>query len=270
MMRFNKKKEKTTFLSVVLYKGLLIVLLTVGLWADLVKESEPNSTILQPDQFSMGSTLAGAIEAKDTDYFHFTAVNTVPDWIKIELVNRSTTLRPGMTLYNGKKAQMTYHYQDTSGADLSFSYVAAPKEVFYLQVYSRSGTIGQYHLKMTPQQAYDRLEPNDTAFDATKVSLDKAVTANIMYKADTDYYQVRTVQGGGKKVLVTIENGSTTLRPGVTIYDRKKAQITYGYEDTSGGDLEKSFECKPGEKYYIQVYSRSGTVGKYRLTVQQQ
>lgn len=54
-----------------------MVLLTVGLWANLVKESEPNSTILQPNEFSMGHTLAGAIDAKDTDYFRFTAANSV-------------------------------------------------------------------------------------------------------------------------------------------------------------------------------------------------
>jgi hypothetical protein len=256
---------ETTVLSAVLFLSLTIVLQAAGVEV----EKEVNNTILQPNTISMGTPVAAAIEAKDTDYFRVAYPGKVTDWIKVEVINRSTTLRPGITLYNSKKAQMTYHYQDTSGADLSFTYVASPNQSFYLQVYSRSGTTGKYHLKVTPQGAYDQFEPNDTAFDATKVSLGKSVTANIMYKSDSDYFQVVTAAGGKKKVRVTIENGSTSLRPGVTIYNRKKAQVTYAYEDTSGGDLEMSFDCTPGEKYYIQVYSRSSTTGKYRLTVEQ-
>lgn len=268
MMR-DKWKESKILLPVALITGILFMFTAVDLQAEQLAEKEPNNTILQPGPFSIGPTMAGAIEAKDTDYYTFTCENKVIDWIKIELVNRSTTLKPGLTLYNGKKSQLTYHYQNTAGADLSFNHIAAPGEVFYLQVYNRGNTTGKYHLKITAQKAFDSFEPNDQAFDATGIELAKAVTANIMYGKDVDFFKVNTSKSGGKKVMVSVENGSTTLRPGVTIFNRKKAQVTYTYENTAGADLEMSFDCVPGEKYYIQVYSRGDSTGKYRLAVKQ-
>lgn len=236
----------------------------------MVSEKEPNNNILEPNELPMNATLAGAIGAKDKDYFKVVSTNPVKDWVNIELANRSTTLRPGLTLFNSSKAELTYGYQDTSGADLTLKRVMDPGEVIYVAAWSRSETTGKYHLEVVAQKAYDEFEPNDKAFDAKKIPLDEGVAANIMYGKDVDYYQVRTSKEGGAKVLVTVENGSTTLRPGVTIKDRKKAEMTYRYEDTSGADLEMSFDCKPGEKYYIAVWSRSDTAGKYRLTVEQQ
>ncbi len=238
--------------------------------AGLVAEKEPNNTILEPNVLSMGSTMAAAISAKDADYFKVTSTTPHRDWVHIDLINRSTTLRPGLTLYDEKKSQITYTYNDTNGADITLKLVMAPKQVIYVQTWNRSNTTGKYHLKAMPQRAYDEFEPNDKAFDATKVPLGESITANIMDKADKDYYQVRSARGGGTKTVVLIENGSTTLRPEVTIFNRKKAQMTYKYDDTNGSDLELAFDSKPGEKYYVQVWSRGSTTGIYRLTVEQQ
>lgn len=238
--------------------------------AGLLVEKEPNNTILEPNELAPGTTLQATIKEKDTDYFRVVSTGTVRDWVKIDMVNRSTTLRPGLTLYDDKKAQMTYSYQDTGGADLSMKLVMAPGQVIYVQAWSRSDTTGDYNLKVTPQKAYDEFEPNDKAFDATKLTLGEGLTANIMDGKDTDYYVLKTAKDGGAKLAISVENGSTTLRPGATIYDRKKAQMTYWYQDTGGADLEKSQEVRPGEKYYIQVWSRSDTAGKYRLTVEQE
>jgi Mg-chelatase subunit ChlD len=236
----------------------------------LAAEREPNNSILEPNVLSMGSTMTAAISAKDTDYFKVTSTTPHRDWVHIDLINRSTTLRPGLTLYDEKKSKITYTYNDTNGADITLKLVMVPKQIIYVQTWNRSNTTGKYHLKAMPQKAYDEFEPNDKAFDATKVPLGESVTANIMDKGDTDYYQVRSAKGGGAKTVVLIENGSTTLRPGVTIFNPKKAKMTYKYDDTSGSDLELAFDSKPGEKYYIQVWSRSNTAGTYRLTVEQQ
>ena len=76
--------------------------------------------------------------------------------------------------------------------------------------------------------------------------------------------------GCGYKLLFYMENASTTLEPGLTIYNQKKVEVWRNHENTKGSDMEATLDCKPGEKYFVQVWGDDGTAGKYRLTVKQQ
>ena len=179
--------------------------------------------------------------------------------------NRSTTLAPGITFFNADKAQVHYTFNDTAGADLKYRFSTEAGDTHYVQVWRQGGSAGAYALTITPEGAYDRYEPNDGILQATQISAGAATEANIMDQKDTDYYQVTV--GAAGEVVAWVRNRSTTLAPGITLYNADKAQMNYTFNDTAGADLKYRFSADAGATYYIQVWRQGGNKGLYTLIV---
>ena len=233
------------------------------------QEKEPNSDLLNTNAIELDTWITGAItDPKDDDFYTFTTPGTHRDWYKIELENRSTTLKPNFQIYNADKAYITRQHNGTRGANLSHNFVAAPNTKYYIQVrnYDR-GTAGAYLLRVRPYEAYDAFEPNHTILEAKTISLNDPIEAGIMDAHDNDFYRFETGDAGGA-IVVTLENRSTTLKPSLQFYNGSKSYLGRAHNGTAGADVTYQVNGEPNAKYYVQVrnYDR-GTYGDYTLTV---
>ena len=236
--------------------------------ARAIREELGNNTILTATPIPLSTTVEARIAgSKDRDYYRFTAPARQRDILKVRLENRSTTLAPGITLFNADKAQMDYTQNDTAGADLKYQFSAAAGATYYVQVWPLHDSVGTYALTITPEEAYDRYEPNDGILEATQISVGTAIEAGIMDQKDRDYYRV-TVDAAGE-VVASVQNRSTTLAPGITLFNADKAQMDYTQNDTAGADLKYQFSAAAGATYYVQVWPLHGSNGLYTLTVGQ-
>jgi len=227
-------------------------------------ETEPNNIPAEANAFNFGDTVVAEIpDNKDTDYFKYTNNSKLRDVTEIHFENLSTTLAPSMTVYNQDKSKMFDSYDYTQGADKTFTIVAEPGAVYYFRVHFHKDA-GKYKFSVNNTKAYDEFEPNDRAFDATKLAVGNNVTASIMDKGDKDWYKVTGITGN--KLSVTFENGSTTLAPSMTFYNSKKVKIFDKYDYTPGADMIFDMDVVPNVPIYIQVHFHKGT-GEYRLTV---
>jgi hypothetical protein len=231
------------------------------------REAEPNNDILHANILPLSTTVLGDISStSDTDFFRFTAGHLPRDYYRISLKNLSPTLVPGITVFDQQKNQVFHDERDTAGAEFDHDFVPTPESMYYVQVWQRSNTIGPYSLTIAPQHRYDQFEPNDDIGSAKSIPIGKTIQANIMDPGDTDFYQVKS-GGAAGNLTVTLKNRSTTLSPGITVYDQQKNQLFYDARDTPGADFDRAFAAQPNTVYYIQVWQRSNTAGAYSLTV---
>jgi hypothetical protein len=230
-------------------------------------EVEPNNDIFHANILPLSTTVVAEISStSDTDFFRFTAGHLPRDYYRISLKNLSTTLSPEITVYDQQKNQMFYDYRDTVGAEFDHDFVPVPDSVYYVQVAGRGNTVGPYSLTITPLHKYDRFEPNDDIASAKSIPLGKSVEASIMDPLDSDFFQVKSGSAAGN-LTVSVKNLSTTLAPGITVYDQQKNQIFYDYRDTAGADFDRAFPVQPNTAYFVQIAGRGNTAGAYSLTV---
>lgn len=95
---------------------------------------EPNETILVAQKISVGTPIEAAImDGKDIDYFAFeTGSADGAHIIKVE--NRSTTLHPKLSFYNGSKTHLGSPRNETAGGDLTHELKTAAKSKYYVAV----------------------------------------------------------------------------------------------------------------------------------------
>ena len=236
--------------------------------AQVIREELGNNTILTATPIPLSTTVEARIAGnEDTDFYRFTAPAGQRDILKVRLENRSTTLAPGITFFNADKAQVNYTSSGTAGADLTYRFSTEAGDTHYVQVWRQGGSAGPYALTITPEEAYDRYEPNDGILEATRISVGTGIEAGIMDEIDTDYYRV-TVDAAGE-VVASVQNRSTTLAPGITLFNADKAQMGYTSNGTAGADLKYPFPADAGAAYYIRVWRQGGSGGLYTLTVGQ-
>jgi len=235
------------------------------------REAEPNNDINHTNLIPIGAKIAGSIsDPSDTDFFQFKTPPGPRDIYQASLENGSTTLHPGITVFDGNRHQLTSWEctSDEAIAHLDCQFSADAGSTYYVQVWQRNGTAGAYSLLVTPLKRYDTYEPNDDFSQARQISLGNTVEANIMDPADKDFYFLKTGTIAGK-LTATIENGSTTLHPAITVFDGNRHQLT-SWECTSDEALmrlECPFSAEAGSTYYLQVWPRSNTAGAYKLIV---
>ena len=212
----------------------------------IMREREPNDSILQANSISMSVPVVGEISTpNDTDYFRLDYDFKLRDVVLVQLENTSTTLVPKLTLYNSSKSQIQNTYDTTSGASLNFKFVAELGDDYYLEVSPFSESTGGYKLSVLPQKAYDEYEPNDDAISATPLGVGHGVTANIMDSKDVDWYRLTGISG--KSVTVSLDNRSATLRPSVSAFDSNRSQIdSQHYDSTPGANLKFVLPTDPG------------------------
>jgi hypothetical protein len=233
------------------------------------QEREPNDDGLATNGIKLGKWITASVgAAKDADYFTFTTPATHRDWIRLELLNRSTTLEPRLELFDAEKSSRGTAHKTTQGADVTYSFVATPSTPYVVRVSNYYGqTVGVYLLRVAATQAYDAHEPNDDILRAKRIAVGAPVTAGIMDKDDVDFFAVTSGEEEGV-LLATVQNRSTTLQPEVAVYDSTKALIGSKNNTTAGGDASYAFKVKPQTTYYVRVrdYYTSAN-GAYTLTV---
>ena len=233
------------------------------------QESEPNNDILTTNGLTLDTWVTASIgEGKDNDYFVFTTPKERRDLMRIELQNRSTTLDPRIRLYDAQKTHLGDRYKTTSGADLTYDFIAAPDTTYIARVsnyYNKNP--GVYLLRVVATKAYDEFEPNDDILHATSINMDDEVNAGVMDGGDGDYYKFETGSGDAK-LVVKVANTSTTLHPQITMFDANKRNLGSQYNTTAGGDISYTLKAAPDAAYYVRVRDYYGKHnGTYTLTI---
>lgn len=233
------------------------------------KEREPNDDGLTTNGIALDAWITAAIgTGKDADYFAFTTPETYRDVVRVELKNRSTTLEPRIELFDGERTSRGAVHKTTHGADLAYEFVAAPDTPYLVRVSNYYGdSTGVYLLRVRAMKAYDMHEPNDDILHAKPIAPGKSVEAQIMDKADVDFFTFRAGASEGR-MQVAVENRSTSLQPEIAVYDSAKALIGSANNTTAGGNASFSFKAKPDARYYLRVRDYySSAAGAYSLTV---
>jgi hypothetical protein len=110
---------------------------------------EPNDTIIQATPIGVGAPVAaGIMDADDFDYYRVTAPAGIAK-MHVLLDNRSTTLAPSMTLYDGRKSKFYYAYDGTQGANLDLDQAVKPSADYYVLVDKYGNSAGEYALTVS-------------------------------------------------------------------------------------------------------------------------
>lgn len=221
---------------------------------------------------SINTKIAGAIsEGSDTDFFQFTVPQGPRDIYQVSWENGSTTLRPGIAVFDANRHKVRGDWDCASGEALAHTeclFSADAGSTYYLQVWGVSGTTGTYSLIVAPLKRYDHYEPNDEISQAKPISVGSAIEANIMDGQDTDFYVLKA-EGSAGKLTASLDNSSTTLHPGIGVFDANRHQLKGGWDCASQeaiAHLECSFPADADSTYYVQVWG-GGTAGAYKLIV---
>ncbi len=230
-------------------------------------ELEPNNEPSQANVLPLEKAVAGNIpDEQDTDFFLITTPAKYRDILQVKIENQSTTLRPGLRIFDGNKAGLSGNHNETPGANLEHTFPVPPDSRFFVQVYGDYRTTGRYTLTVKPLKKYDAFEPNGDILHAAHIDIGKEISGDIMDSDDTDFYHFKT-NAEGTAVKVHIENQSTTLRPGIRIFDSNKSALSANHNETPGANLEHSFPVKPNTTYFADVYGDYSTSGSYTLTL---
>jgi hypothetical protein len=233
------------------------------------EEREPNNDNLAANVIALNTQVKAAIGPdKDQDVFTFVTPPTYRDWIRISIRNRSTSLDPDLELFDASKAHLAAATNGTAGGDLDYDFVSAPGATYSMRITTHFGNgSGVYLVSVTPQKAYDAFEPNDDILSAHKADEGHALKAEIMDKADIDYFSFPGATTE-RNMKLTVSNASATLHPLVVLYDASKTEIARTQNTTAGGDLTVSFKAPKGTIHarISDYYGDSG--GAYSLLLQ--
>lgn len=233
-------------------------------------ELEPNNQPAEANILPLEKSVAGNLsEGGESDFFRITTPPKHRDILQVRIENQSTTLRPGLNIFDRNKSGLSGNANDTPNADLEHEFSVPPDAIFFLQVYGRSGSTGRYTLTARALNRYDGFEPDDNIRQPAAIEIGREISANIMDEADADFYRFTSAAKGGK-ILIHLENRSTTLRPGLNVFDHNKSALSGDANDTAGADLAYSLTTDPKAVYFLQVYGRSGSCGDYALTITQE
>ena len=231
-------------------------------------EAEPNNNPASANPLAPGAQIDGVIEKDgDADYYKVSASKPVRDLVEVSLENLSETLPPKLTLYDQNKSKLGNEYYDyTPGANLTFSYTAEVGGTNYVRVSDVTNAGGAYRLHLRYWDAADAQEPNDTAAQATDISLDKSVSGSILDSLDQDWYRFTASSAA---LHIRMDNDSTRLAPNLIIYDENRSRLDNPYNGTPGASIDYNLKATPGKIYYIQVapYGDTSIPGKYRISV---
>ena len=232
-------------------------------------EAESNDDALNANVLTLANPAKASIgAAKDVDVFTFTTPPDKRDWFRVELKNLSTTLEPNIELLDAAKTSLGTVRNTTAGGDVTYEFVALPSTTYSFRVSSFYGNAtGVYAISTTPAKAYDSFEPNETILTAKRIAEGAAIKAKIMDKADVDYFVVDATGTGERTLKITIANSSSTLHPGVNVYDANKTEITSARNTTAGGDLVLDIKSGPGPVYVRVGDYYNSDAGDYTLTV---
>lgn len=231
------------------------------------QEAEPNDSLLMPNTMPLNTWIQGELSGStDNDFYTILSPSVHRDFILIEVQNQSTTLAPQVNVYNGDKALLASPYNGTNGGNLRYQFLVSPAQTYYLQLleYRRSQK-GTYLISASAMNRYDMHEPNQTLLEATSLSTDDQVDANIMDGSDYDFYQFESQQSG--TIVIQFDNLSSTLAPQLDLYNANKSALHLVYDGSNGANIALQYAVEKDTTYYLRVMEyRNSQSGQYRLT----
>lgn len=118
-------------------------------------------------------------------------------------------------------------------------------------------------------QAPVEMSAGNTILTAAKAKIGMTVSGEIVEGGTSNFFYFANPGKLRDKVVVRLENQSTTYRPSIKIYNDDKSQITYAYDSTIGASLERTISLNPGNSIYVEVASYSSD-GAYELSAKAQ
>ncbi|MDE3166144.1 MAG: hypothetical protein KGN36_10080 [Acidobacteriota bacterium] len=237
----------------------------------LSHEVEDNNSLESANLIAAGRPVDGEIMAavNDVDCYKVSAPPAPRDILQIELKPKSRLLTPMVKIYGPDRGLLAWlKGKDAPGQPVSAMLAPAPNSTLYVEVSGFGDSAGLYTLAVTPLKRYDQYEPNDDIFSATPLPLGQELQANIMDRADTDYYSFEASKTG--KVKVTIQNRSLTLIPALSTFTPEMRSSGFGPDVREhGANLEHTIEVEAGKKYFIQVWSQADSAGEYTVKVEE-
>lgn len=233
--------------------------------------AKAGASLAQAKPITVGRAEIGQITADTSNFYRFDNALKVRDVTIVRVENLSSTLQPWFKIYDANRSGLIEIGDRTPGASVEHSLSLEPGKPIYVQVAGYSSSTGKYTLSVTPQRAFDALEPNDDILSASSAKVGQDIVANIMDYKDSDWLHF---SGAPQKPLtVTLENLSTTLTPEVKIYNSSKSKVFETYDQTPGANLSIPLPAGAGTDFYVQVQSlfsgsaNISTTGKYKLSV---
>jgi len=232
------------------------------------------ASLAQAKSVSLSAAEIGQITGTTSNFYRFDNTLKVRDVAIVRLENLSSTLMPAFTIYNANRSVLSGTSDKTPGAAGAEQAVTLePKQAIYVEVLSCIRYVGcatgNYALRVTPQRAFDALEPNDDVLSASPAKVGQDIFANIMDDKDNDW--LHFAGAPQKPLTVTLENLSTTLKPHVAIYNSSKSGLSSQYDATPGANLSFPLPPEAGTDFYVEVLPcadyRGCSTGKYRLSV---
>jgi len=109
---------------------------------------EPNDDIMSSRRIAPGEEIdANIMDAEDTDFFFFQSPRA--GTVSIDIRNRSQTLIPAITLYNGERRSLGFGPEIRKpGLGLHYSLQVEKDKTYYVQVWSQAGSAGAYTLRV--------------------------------------------------------------------------------------------------------------------------
>ena len=105
---------------------------------------EPNDAAEKATPIAPGKTLAANImDEKDADWYRLTGVTSSK--VSGRLENRSSTLRPHVSIFDENRSEVTQKYNGTQGASLDFTFDAQPGKDYYILIHPYDSA-GAYEL----------------------------------------------------------------------------------------------------------------------------
>jgi hypothetical protein len=237
----------------------------------LTHEIEANNALLMANIIAPSKPVEGEIMAavNDIDCFKVVTPPAPRDTLIIQVTPRGGMLEPMLKVYDSERRMLQWvKGKDAPGKPVSVTLAPPPNSTLFLEVAGFADSAGLYTVKVTPQKSFDSYEPNDEVFNARPIPFDTAIAANIMDRADTDYYSFETAGAG--TVKVTIQNRSSLLIPALTTFTPDMRSSGFGPNARGpGANLEHILTVEANKRYFIQVWSQSETAGDYILTIHQ-
>jgi len=122
--------------------------------------------------------------------------------------------------------------------------------------------------KPTITQVKDQeAEPNNDFNHANLMPINQKIAGEISDRDDTDFFQFKTPKGARDVYQASLENGSMTLHPGLTIYDENRHSLNSCSVNEALAHFECQFSADADSTYYVQVFGYISTTGAYFMLV---
>jgi hypothetical protein len=138
--------------------------------------------------------------------------------------------------------------------------------VAYVEVWGYEASVGAYAIRAQPLKSFDEHEPNEDVLRARRIAFGATVEATIMDARDNDCFEFECPREG--RVSIRVENRSTGLVPSLGVFGPDRGLIEVAPPvNRVGAGLTYEFDATGGRRYYLQIWGRGGTTGRYALSV---